>query len=103
MLNENFELSYQGSQDEARELLAGIGKRVLMTALQQLSSTELEVVDIAFGLGVGVVQFRSVDDYLKIRDIDRSKFKAMRERTLRKLRNSLEMTLIAQTGQVGAE
>ena len=100
--SEDFDLDRQMPLDDARELLAGIGMEALMTGLQQLSSRELEIVDTAYDLGVGVVQFRSVDDYLQTRDLNQLEFDAMLERVLEKLRSSLETTINAQTGQVGA-
>lgn len=86
------------SLEDAREMLAGVGLDILSGCLDQLSGEHLEIVDVAFGLGVGTVQYRSVDDFLHNRSIKFSEFEKLLKMVLEKLGNCLE-TSVDTTGR----
>lgn len=86
------------SLEDAREMLAGVGLDILSGCLDQLSTEHLEIVDVAFGLGIGTVQYRSVDDFLHNRSIKLSEFEKLLKMVLEKLGNCLE-TSVDTTGR----
>lgn len=86
------------SINDARELLQGVGIDQLSYCLSKLSTTELELIDSKFRLGVSKISYRSIDDYLQSKKTTRIHFEACLTEILAGLRRCLEVGAAARHG-----
>lgn len=86
------------SLQEARDLLDHVGMAQLSRCLNRLSGEELEIVDAAFQLGIGKVQYLSLNDFLEKHSLTAEAYEQKRIEILSKLRFCLECSLHEQRG-----
>jgi len=89
-LNDEIEMT---TLEEAKDLFRGIGMEKLNECLRNMSSEDLEIVDVSFGLGIGEVQYITTQDYQHAKSISSSEYKDRLARILGKLRRCLESSL----------
>ncbi len=86
------------SLQEAKDLLQGAGITQLSKCLQQLSTGDLEIVDVSFQLELSQVVYRSLEDFLHNHKLTQEQFDKRRKQVLDKLQQCLEITLISTSG-----
>lgn len=84
------------SINDAKGLLHGVGKRELEKCLKRLSPDDFEVIDVAFKLGLGKVQYLSVCDFLRARFLNEEQYEEKRKKVMEQLKNCLEFNLEKQ-------
>ncbi len=89
-LNDGIEMT---ALEEAKDLLQGVGMEMLNECLLKMSNEDLELVDVGFNLGIGQVQYRTIQDYLHAKSIDPTEYKDRLEIILGRLRSCLESSL----------
>ena len=92
-LNDAIEMT---TLEEAKDLLRGVGMEKLDECLHNMSREDLEIVDVSFNLGIGQVQYRTIQDYLHAKSISSTEYKDRLARILRQLRCCLESSLGVQ-------
>lgn len=89
------------SLQEVKDLLQDVGMAELFGCLQQLSSAELEIIDVSFQLGMSKVVYRSIEDYLHNHHLKQDQFEKKQNRVTDKLRQCLELGLVSRQGGHG--
>lgn len=87
-------LSFQ----ETKNLLQKVGMTELSRCLNELSASELEIIDVSFKLDMGKVVYRSVDDYLFNHQLTHDHFLKQQQKVINKLRQCFEIGLVARQG-----
>lgn len=83
---------------EAKTLLGKVGMAQLSQCLGRLSTDEMEIVDVAFQLGIGKVQYLSLKDFLDKRSLTPDEYELKKREVLEKLRFFLECGLQQNLG-----
>ena len=86
------------SLQEAKNLIDGVGMAELSRCLNQLSEKDLKIIDVSFQLGIGKVQYLTVEDFLLAHSLSADEYEKRQSKIMKQLRDCLEYGLHEQIG-----
>lgn len=87
------------SIQEAREMLQGVAMSELARCLQRLTSEQMEILDLAFRLGLSKVTHISIESYLGEKNMAPQHFEQQKDKVIDRLRSCLEAGLVFKQGE----
>ena len=84
------------SLNEAKELLNGVGIAEISRCLSQMPEGQVELLDVAFQLGICKTTFISLDSYLQQKQLSQDDFVKQKKEAMDMLRQCLELALVSR-------